>query len=259
MSDTTSKTKAFAYLRVSGNGQAKEDKDGFPRQRRAIEAHAKAKGLTIVREFIEPGVTGTITERPALGDMLEAIENNGVRVVIVENVNRLARDLVVQETILSDMAARGVRFHSCEAGGDLLALDEPSDEQRATRKLVRQLLGAVAEYDKEMTVLKLRAARRRKRLETGRCEGAKPFGQTDEERRVVATIKKLRRKPKGGKPKGYRAIADILNAAGLPSRRGGKWHDSSVRNVCRSEIYRKTSVTDALSINVASGAVGATD
>ena len=42
-----------------------------------------------------------------------------------------------------------------------------------TAKLVRQVLGAISEFDKAMTVAKLRGARERKRREAGKCEGRK--------------------------------------------------------------------------------------
>lgn len=53
---------------------------------------------------------------------------------------------------------------------DLLK-DDPS------RKLMRQIFGAIAEYEKTMIVLKLRGARVRMRARNGRCEGAKPYGE----------------------------------------------------------------------------------
>jgi len=40
---------------------------------------------------------------------------------------------------------------------------------------VRQVLGAVAQLDKAMTVAKLRGARERKRRENGWCEGGSPL------------------------------------------------------------------------------------
>ncbi len=45
-----------------------------------------------------------------------------------------------------------------------------------TRRLIRQVLGAVAEFDRRVTVMKLRAAKERKRSQGERCEGRKPFG-----------------------------------------------------------------------------------
>jgi hypothetical protein len=56
----------------------------------------------------------------------------------------------------------------------------------------------IAQYDKQMTVLKLRAARERKKARTGKCEGRKSLAEVAPE--VLAELKRLRRKPKGGRP-----------------------------------------------------------
>ncbi|MGD0948695.1 MAG: hypothetical protein ABSA52_14875 [Candidatus Binatia bacterium] len=69
----------------------------------------------------------------------------------------------------------------------------------ATRVLIRQVLGAVAQFEKSVIVAKLKAARIRKRRETGRCEGRKPFGTKPREAETLALIRKLSRKPRGGK------------------------------------------------------------
>ena len=62
-----------------------------------------------------------------------------------------------------------------ERGIDLIAADNPTSflDDTPTAKLVRQVLGAVAEFDKAMTVAKLRGARERKRRRVGKCEGRK--------------------------------------------------------------------------------------
>src|SRR6267154_5125312 len=160
--------KAYGYLRVSSQGQV--EGDGFARQRAAIESYAKAHGVKIVRWFEEKGVSGTkdLADRPALQEMLVALLSNGIHKVIIEKLDRLARDLMVQETILGDMRKRGFELISV-AEPDLCS-DDPS------RKLMRQIMGAIAEYDKSMIVLKLRGARQRMRARGGRCEGAKPYG-----------------------------------------------------------------------------------
>jgi len=91
--------KAFAYLRVSGKGQV--DGDGFPRQLSAIDKYAEANGLKVRKVFREEGISGTkeLENRPALQELLAAIDSAEVKVVIIEKLDRLARDLMVQETI----------------------------------------------------------------------------------------------------------------------------------------------------------------
>lgn len=89
--------KAFAYLRVSGKGQVAGD--GFPRQRAAISAYAKEHDIRVVREFCEKGVTGTkeSADRPEWSAMMTALHSNGVQTVIIEKLDRLARELMVQD------------------------------------------------------------------------------------------------------------------------------------------------------------------
>jgi DNA invertase Pin-like site-specific DNA recombinase len=127
---------------------------------------------------------------------------HGVKTILIEKVDRLARDPMVQEAIIGDLRGKGVNLISVLEGDDLLSNDP-------TRTLVRQVPGATAQYDKQMTVLKLRAARERKRARTGKCEGRKSLGEVAPE--VLAELKRLRRKPKGGRRKTYVAIAEELN------------------------------------------------
>lgn len=214
--------KAFAYLRVSGMGQV--DGDGFARQSDAIARYAGTSGLEIVQTFREEGVSGTkdLEQRPALQELLLAIEDGDVTVVLIERLDRLARDLMVQETILGDLRKRGITVISVTEPD--LCSDDPS------RKLMRQIFGAIAEYDKSMIVLKLRGARQRMKAKTGRCEGAKAFGTSAAHRPAIERILSLR-----GEGMAVDTIAETLNAEGHKSKTGGRWYGSSVRNVLMRE------------------------
>jgi len=219
--------KAVSYLRVSGKGQIRGD--GFPRQRAAIARYAKRAGLRIVEEFRDEGISGAndLVDRPGLVALLDRLETNGIQVVLLERADRLARDLMVSEVILSELRERAVQVLD-SSGTDLSDNDDP------TRTLIRQVLGAVAQFDKSVTVLKLRAARdRHSRVAGRRVEGRKPFGQLEGEREIVQLIRRLRRKPrgKGRRPMSYARIADTLNARGVPSRTGAPWHRRTVQNI----------------------------
>src|SRR5712671_354989 len=89
----TKPTRAFGYIRVSSAGQAAGDRDGFKRQETAIRGWAKAHGVRIVRWFRE-SISGTTNplERPAFQEMLTALHSNGVKLVICEKYDRVARD-----------------------------------------------------------------------------------------------------------------------------------------------------------------------
>ena len=129
---------AYGYLRVSGPSQLSGD--GFPRQRDAISGYALAHDMRIVRWFEERAVPGKTEweDRPAWCDLIDSL--NGVKTIVIERLDRIARDLLVQEKIIIDLAARGVTLVSvCEP--DLMA-DDP------TRVMMRQMMGAVAQFEK---------------------------------------------------------------------------------------------------------------
>ena len=89
------------------------------------------------------------------------------------------------------------------------------------------MLGAVAEFDKAMTVAKLRGARERKRATGLKVEGRKSHAEKRPE--VVAEAKRLRRKrPKGGQ-RSYRQIATELLQAGYANSNGRPFSPSSIR------------------------------
>jgi len=213
---------AFGYVRVSGKGQLRGD--GFQRQKLAIEAYARANNIKITRFFYEKAVPGAteLDNRPALRELLEALAANGTQLVLIERLDRLARDLMVQETILGDLKKRGYELVSV-AEPDLCSTD-PS------RILMRQIFGAIAQYDKAMIVAKLRGARDRKRAQTGRCEGRPFFGHYDGEQAVIVRMKELR-----AAGLTYDRVAEQMNVEGLPTRARGRWHAMMVHRVLKRE------------------------
>jgi DNA invertase Pin-like site-specific DNA recombinase len=210
--------RAFAYLRVSGRGQV--DGDGFPRQKAAIKAYAEAHGVRIARYFQEEGVSGKtdLENRPALTELMLALHSNGVKTVLIEKLDRLARDLMVQETIIADLRKSGFEIISV-AEPDLCS-DDPS------RKLVRQIFGAISEYERAMIVLKLKAARQRQRMKTGRCEGRKPYGFTADERTTIALIREY---SKSGL--NFSQVAAHLNSEGVKPRAGKQWYPANISRI----------------------------
>jgi DNA invertase Pin-like site-specific DNA recombinase len=209
---------AFVYLRVSGIGQVSGD--GFDRQLEACEQYAALNGLTITRIFREEGVSGTkdLVERPALCDLMAELQESGTRTIVIEKLDRLARDLMVSETIIADIQKQ--RFNLISVAEPDLCSTDPS------RKLVRQIFSAIAEYDRAMTVLKLRGARQRMKAKTGRCEGQLAFGMKAGERPTLDGI--LSKHAAGMNSKN---IAIWLNASGIHTRGGGHWHPSTVAKI----------------------------
>lgn len=217
-------TPAVAYLRTSSAANVGADKDSDKRQAAAINAYAKRAGYTL-REppFYDAAVSGAdpISARPGFGALLAYLgEHPEVRTIIVESAHRFARDLIVQETGYRMLSERGIT---------LIAADSPESflDDTPTATLIRQVLGAVAQFDKAMTVAKLRAARDRKRAAAGKCEGRKSVAETSPE--TVALARKLyRRNPATGKRRSLRDIAAALAKAGHVNGKGNPYHAANV-------------------------------
>ena len=231
MSKTAPK-HAVSYLRVSGLGQV--DGDGFHRQRESVQERARALGLKIVQEFRDAGVSGTkaLQDRPGLAALVEHVSGNGVRTVLVEKADRLARDLIEGELILRELRSAGVRVIEAEGGTDLT-----EGEGNPTAKLIRQVLGAVAEFEKSAMVQKLAAARRRARKARGRCEGPSPFGQLPGEHAALQDLLRLARR-RNGKRLSAAEIARRMDELGRKPRRSKRWSRSSVSVILR-RVRRK--------------------
>jgi len=190
----------------------------------AIKAYAAAHSIKLVRVFEEQGVSGKheLADRPALLDMLEALAADSVKLVLIEKLDRLARDLMVQETIIADLRKRGFELISVMEP-DLCSTD-PS------RVLMRQIFGAIAEYDRSMIVAKLRGARERMKAKTGRCEGQKPYGFYDGEAEVLGRMKSLR-----DAGIAYDRIAAMLNNEGVAPRTGARWWGRTINNILSAQ------------------------
>jgi len=221
-------TKALAYLRVSGLSQAKGD--GFRRQAEAIAKYAKAHKLTVDATYRDTGVSGTteLTDRDGLAELLERITANGIKTVLVERADRLARDLMVSEVILSQFRELGITVIEAEGGTDLTVADGDP-----TRVMIRQVLGAVSQFEKSILVMKLKASREKRRRAGIRCDGAKPFGDLPGEAETLEQIKLLRRKPRGDRRRSFAEIAAVLNEAGLRTRYGRSWNRGTVHAICK--------------------------
>jgi DNA invertase Pin-like site-specific DNA recombinase len=240
MAKRAEKVKAVAYLRTSSGANVGGDRDSDKRQREAIERYAKAASFDVVGEYYDAAVSGKdpIETRAGFAQLLDRIEDNGVRTVLVEDASRFARDLITQELGLLALIKRDVRVLTA-AGEDLTASDDP------TRKLMRQIAGAFAEYERVRLVSKLRHARDRKSeamRKAGspkkRIEGRKPAYLLYPE--AAREAKRLRRaSPKNGSRRTFRAISAQLARAGHVSKAGKPFTATAVKRMVEGPAPEK--------------------
>lgn len=217
------------YLRVSGHGQIAGD--GFPRQEESARAYAAAHSLNVLQVFREEGVSGTVEgmDRPAFVEAVQFLKDSGGGIV-VERLDRLARDLMVQELLLAECRKMGLQVFAADQPA---LIDMACDGDDPTRKLIRQIMGALAEWEKSMLVKKLAIARARVRKEKGRCEGFLPFGEAPEDfDRLVELLRYLH----GQKQRGFswRRIAVLAQISGFRNRWGEVFDRETL-----SELYKK--------------------
>ena len=218
-------TPAVAYYRTSSAANVGSEKDSEKRQREAVEGFAKRAGFTIVDTYYDPAVSGAdaIEDRPGFVKLLDRIESNGVRTVIVEDTSRFAREMRAHVLGIALLRERGVRLLSAVDGQNLT---EDTDEM--TEGMVT-IMAVFAQIEKKRLVKKLAAARKRKRELAGKCEGRKSHQEKHPE--TVALARRLRRKrPKGGQLS-LRAVSEELAAQGHLNERGKPYAAKSVASM----------------------------
>lgn len=220
--------KAYWYIRVSGKSQI--EGDGPDRQRERIKEFADKHGLEFAGEYFEAGVSGTKEgmDRPKFAELIETHDayEKPIKIIIVERLDRLARDLMISEMILSECRKRKIKVFAVDQGA---LIDMATDGDDPTRILIRQLLGALAQWEKSMLVKKLATARARIRKEKGKCEGIAAYGEKPGEIHILTMMKNLRES-------GMRMdiIATMLNEQHLFNRSGDPWNRKSVFSVLKN-------------------------
>lgn len=172
--------------------------------------YAKAAGYQVIAEYSDDGVKGAdpVDTGPGFAAILAHIAGNAVRTIIVESANRFARDLMVQEV--------GYKFLR-DMGINLIAADRPDAflDDGPTATMVRQILGAVSQFEKAALVARLKGARERKKAATGKCGGRKSYVERDAD--MVTLAKKLSRYPVNNRRRSLRDVAAELETQGHTS------------------------------------------
>lgn len=223
--------KAIAYLRVSTREQA-ESGLGLDAQRAACESLAADMGAELLAVHVDAGVSGAadLDKCPALLDALDALDKGAV--LIVAKRDRLGRD-VYRLALVERMAAR--------AGASIVSADGAGNGDDPAALLMRRMVDAFAEYERQLIAARTRAALQRKRAR-GESTGQAPYGfRVDEdgatlipdesEQRILSAIR-------AAKARGLsqRAIARTLNDEGLRNRSGRVWNQVVIGKLLRRDL-----------------------
>jgi DNA invertase Pin-like site-specific DNA recombinase len=160
--------RLVAYLRVSTESQALAG-TSVPEQRRVVEQWASEHGYEIVSVHCDNGISGTLDteDRPGLAAALVEIEDGSADGLVMVALDRLARELHIQEAALARCWAAGGRVF--EVRGEILR-DDPSDPYRT---FVRQVMGAASQLEAGMIRARLRRGRQAKARAGGYVGGSR--------------------------------------------------------------------------------------
>ena len=204
---------AVSYVRVSTD----EQKLGPEAQRAAIAAWAKHEGVEVVATFSDEGVSGgsDIGDRPGLVAALAELRASRAGVLIVAKRDRLARDTFIAQTI--ERAAKA-------CGAKVATADGVANGNGGADEFMRNMLDAVAQYERSMIRSRTVAALKAKR-DRGERAGNVPYGYSvvdggklivnPAEQGVLAVVRELR-----ASGLSLRAVVSLLAQRGIVSRAG---------------------------------------
>lgn len=225
------------YTRVSTVGQV--DGESLPEQERNGRAWAGANDHAVAAVYSDPGLSGAlpVADRPGLAAALEALSVGAIDGLVMRDLDRLAREVTVQEAVLAQ-AWMTPETHVFTFHGEVLR-DDPDDPMRTA---MRQMAGVFAGLERRMIVKRMRDGRRAKAAKGQHAVGPAPYGWTSTNGELVPVagelpilnlIRELR--DRGQKQV---QIAAELNIKGHPARNGGAWTQPVVSRILARDAAR---------------------
>lgn len=233
--------RVVGYVRTSRhNGEG----FGAAAQESGLRSWCEERGHELVTVLTDQGVDGSVApqERPALAEALALVRDGEAAALVVRDIDRLARQLHVQEAALALVwQADG---HVFTVGEGEVPCDDPDDPYR---RFIRQVLGATAELEKSLALARMRRGRREKARQ-GRYvggsrlhrrygyelvdlpDGRRRYEPIPDEQSVIARMRELR---ESGLT--LAAVAQHLDDGGVPAPGGGRWSAPTVHRILKRE------------------------
>ena len=230
--------KIIGYCRVSTDNQKEEGTINL--QREALKDYARQNDYELAKVFEDEGVSGGLEDRPGLAEMFNYLEAEGKAItgVLIYKLDRLARDLYIQEHLIKKLEALNQQLISTKEPD--LAGSDPM------RKAFRQFMGIVSELEKAFITMRLTAGRISKiKFKKKYAGGGIALGYSARGKDLIVnaesagTIKQIFKMKRYGR-KGLREIARTLNEQDTPTARGGKWYAGTIKYILANQLYKGT-------------------
>ena len=224
----------MGYCRVSTDNQKEEGTIEI--QEIALSDYCSVNGYELIKVFKDEGVSGGLVDRPGLAELFSYLEEHeDIDGVVIFKLDRLARDLYIQEHLIKKLDLLKKIIISTK--------ERDLDGSDPMRKAFRQFMGIVAELEKSFITMRLSGGRLNKARKGGYAGGGVALGYRAKNNNLeidelgVLTIRKiyyLRRRKKLS----LRQIATILNDDGIPTARGGKWYAGTIKYILANKLYK---------------------
>ena len=218
-----------AYIRVSTDNQAGEDKFGIDSQKEIVMNYCAAHDMQISEWYVDKGESGVKENRPALDELLYGeIRNPPVEAVVVAKSDRVARDIKLYYYFMMLFEKKGMKLIS--------ATEEVVNDDTGLGNVYKALMLFVAEQERANINKRTSGGRAVKSSRGGYAGGRTPFGYrasdhkmviVPEEAEAVRTI--FRMKDEEGAT--YQAICDYLNEQGVTNKSGSKFSVSTIKTI----------------------------
>lgn len=221
--------KTIGYIRVSSEDQANSGLS-LAHQKAKIEAYAMATDLNLVEIIEDAGKSAKNLAREGMQKALDMIRKGEAKALIVLKLDRLTRSV-------KDLGTLVELFDKTDAA--LISVHDSINTQTAAGRLVLNVLGSVAQWEREAIGERTAAALAVKKERGEKTGGKVPFGYdvvdgklvlNHHEQEAIKTMQELR-----GRGESLRAIGVELLERGFFPKSGGQWHPQVIKEIMEAQ------------------------
>ena len=221
------------YIRVSTESQAEEGYS-LDAQASRLQSYCDAQGWTVspAHIYIDAGLSGKSTDRPAFQAMMQAAQGGQVARIVAMKLDRVARNTKDFLATVESLQA---------AGCDMVLIKESFDTGTPHGKFALTMFAAIAELEVSQIAERVKSGKVQKAAQGGDNGRYCPLGYSFDngrysvEESAAQTVRSIFTDYTTGQT--LTAIAARLTAQGVPTARGGAWYPATVRYILTNGFY----------------------
>lgn len=203
--------RVIGYMRVSTEEQG-DSGAGLEAQEAVIRNEVERRGWDLVDLRHDVASGKSLRKRDALGETMRHLAAGQADVLVVAKLDRLSRSVL-------DFAA--IMETAKEGGWSIRVIDMDVDMTTSMGELVANIMISLAQWERRVIGERTKAA-----LVAVRARGTRVGRKSGVDDNTLRLIRLLR-----DAGNSWQGIANALNAEGVPTGQGGRWHGATVRRL----------------------------